>query len=100
MNNQNKKSESSQLDKSSLINQDSRLYYLDWLRIITIIAVFLHHCSRIFDNRSTQLYNAAASLRRQAPAKMPIPVQGRQKNVAAFHLIESAFRLLPKPDGA
>lgn len=40
----------SQLD---MLFKNNRLYYLDWLRVITIIAVFLHHCSRVFDIRNT-----------------------------------------------
>lgn len=41
-------------DETSVLNgKTDRLYYLDWLRVMTIIAVFFHHCSRIFDLRNS-----------------------------------------------
>ena len=42
-----------------------RLYYLDWFRVLAILVVFLHHCSKIFDYRETILYNSETSF---APA--------------------------------
>ena len=56
------KNESSSLNKSILIAQPDRLYYLDWLRVIAIISVFFHHCSRIFDLRDFPMHNAIKSL--------------------------------------
>jgi surface polysaccharide O-acyltransferase-like enzyme len=45
---------------SHLIPTD-RQYYLDWLRVVAISAVFLHHCSKIFDYHTTDLYNTVTS---------------------------------------
>jgi glucans biosynthesis protein C len=45
-----------------LDDRTDRIYYFDWLRVISVTAVFFHHCSRIFDVRSVQLYNAITSL--------------------------------------
>ena len=56
------KTESSSLNKSILITQPDRLYYLDWLRVIAVISVFFHHCSRIFDLRDFPMHNAIKSL--------------------------------------
>jgi len=39
----------------------SRQYYLDWLRVITIILVFFFHCSRFFDFDDWHVKNAAIS---------------------------------------
>ena len=58
----NMKNESSHLSKSSLVTQTNRLYYLDWLRVIAMISVFFHHCSRIFDLRGFPIHNAIMSL--------------------------------------
>ncbi|CAB1058065.1 hypothetical protein D1BOALGB6SA_2821 [Olavius sp. associated proteobacterium Delta 1] len=38
-----------------------RLYDVDWLRIIAILAVFLYHCSRFFDPEGWHLKNTAQS---------------------------------------
>lgn len=43
-------------------SQNNRLYYLDWLRIIIVMTVFFHHCARIFDLRSDQLFTAPKSV--------------------------------------
>ena len=58
----NMKDESSHLSKSSLDTQTSRIYYLDWLRLIVILSVFFHHCSRIFDFRDYPIHSAVKSL--------------------------------------
>ncbi|MFH2130310.1 MAG: acyltransferase family protein [bacterium] len=39
-----------------------RLYYLDWLRVLAILLVFLVHCSKIFDIHTTVVFNAQRSL--------------------------------------
>jgi surface polysaccharide O-acyltransferase-like enzyme len=37
----------------------ARLYYLDWLRVLTILAIFgLHHCTRFFDTDDWFIKNA------------------------------------------
>ena len=41
--------------------QTERLYYLDWLRIFAILSVFLHHCDKIFDYHTTDLFNTTTS---------------------------------------
>ena len=38
-----------------------RLYYLDWLRVLAILLVFLIHCSKIFDYHTTVVANAVKS---------------------------------------
>ncbi len=55
------KTESLKSYKLSADAKTDRIYYLDWLRIITIIAVFFHHCSRIFDIRGEAMHNAITS---------------------------------------
>jgi glucans biosynthesis protein C len=39
-----------------------RLYYLDWLRVITILAVFLYHSNRFFTLNDWSIKNATRSL--------------------------------------
>ncbi len=39
-----------------------RLYYLDWLRVFTILAVFLYHSNRFFTLNDWHIKNAARSL--------------------------------------
>ncbi len=50
---------------STIVNRDigqrSRLYYLDWLRVIAILIVFLFHCAKIFDYHTTDVFSAARS---------------------------------------
>lgn len=41
--------------------QASRLYYLDWLRVLAILVVFFFHCAKIFDYHTTGVYNAVRS---------------------------------------
>lgn len=43
-------------------NTSTRLYYVDWLRAITIGAVFLYHCSRPFGRQAWHIMNATRSL--------------------------------------
>ncbi len=38
-----------------------RLYYLDWLRVMAILAVFVLHTAKIFDYHTYDLYNAVRS---------------------------------------
>ena len=42
--------------------QASREYYLDWLRLAAILAVFFHHAAKFFDFDSFTLFNPARSL--------------------------------------
>jgi glucan biosynthesis protein C len=39
----------------------TRQYYLDWIRLVTIILVFLFHCGRFFDSDDWHVKNAATS---------------------------------------
>ena len=39
----------------------TRLYYIDWLRFIAIIAIFLYHNSRFFDIEAWHVNNAETS---------------------------------------
>jgi glucan biosynthesis protein C len=41
--------------------QTGRLYYLDWLRVMAILTVFLFHCAKIFDYHTTDVFNAFRS---------------------------------------
>jgi len=34
-----------------------RKYYLDWLRVLTILAIFVYHCSRLFDTDDWTIKN-------------------------------------------
>lgn len=43
------------------IGQAGRVYYLDWLRVIAILAVFFFHCAKIFDYHTTDVYNTVRS---------------------------------------
>jgi glucans biosynthesis protein C len=38
--------------QNDLLLKINRLFYLDWLRVIAVFIVFIHHCSRIFDYQS------------------------------------------------
>ena len=38
-----------------------RLYFLDWLRVFSILLVFLIHCSKIFDYDTTVVFNTTRS---------------------------------------
>ena len=55
------KNKASSLGETGYAPQTERLYYLDWLRVFAILAVFLHHCSKIFDYHTTDLYNGTTS---------------------------------------
>jgi len=43
------------------IGQRRRLYYLDWLRVMAILIVFLFHCAKIFDYHATDVFSAVRS---------------------------------------
>jgi glucan biosynthesis protein C len=43
------------------IGQTGRLYYLDWLRVMAILVVFLFHCAKIFDYHTTDVFNTVRS---------------------------------------
>jgi glucan biosynthesis protein C len=40
----------------------SRLYYLDWLRVVAILFVFLHHCAKFYDFHTVTIFNEPRSL--------------------------------------
>lgn len=44
------------------VSNTNRLYYLDWLRVITILSVFFYHCNRFFDYREYPIQNITRSL--------------------------------------
>jgi glucan biosynthesis protein C len=48
-----------------IINRDightCRLYYLDWLRVMSILIVFFFHCAKIFDYHTTDVFSAVRS---------------------------------------
>jgi len=39
-----------------------RLYFLDWLRVFVVLAVFVHHCSKFFDYQSNTIWNTERSV--------------------------------------
>lgn len=43
------------------IDQRRRLHYLDWLRVVAILIVFLFHCAKIFDYHTTDVFSAVRS---------------------------------------
>jgi hypothetical protein len=43
------------------IGQTRRLYYLDWLRVMSILVVFFFHCAKIFDYHTTDVFNTVRS---------------------------------------
>lgn len=51
-----------QSTRQFLINKPSRLYYLDWLRIISVFSVFLTHNSQFFGLQSWLINNAESNL--------------------------------------
>jgi peptidoglycan/LPS O-acetylase OafA/YrhL len=38
-----------------------RLYFLDWLRVFAILAVFFIHCGKFFDYHTTVVFNTVQS---------------------------------------
>jgi len=44
-----------------MIQQTQRQYYLDWIRVITILVVFLFHCARFFDYDDWHIKNSVLS---------------------------------------
>ncbi|MCF8032940.1 MAG: acyltransferase family protein [Desulfarculaceae bacterium] len=40
----------------------ARLYYLDWLRVIAILFVFLHHCAKFYDYHTFTIYDEPRDL--------------------------------------
>lgn len=48
-------------DGGNPANTADRLHYLDWLRIVSILTVFLIHCAKIFDYHTTGVRNPEPS---------------------------------------
>ncbi|MFC2038238.1 acyltransferase family protein [Chloroflexota bacterium] len=46
----------------NLTETASRLYYIDWLRVLAMLAIFLFHNSRLFDSDGWHLKNADTSI--------------------------------------
>jgi surface polysaccharide O-acyltransferase-like enzyme len=44
------------------IENKQRCYYIDWLRVLAIFAVFLFHCARFFDQCDWHIKNGSASI--------------------------------------
>ena len=55
-------SASSQVAGSSAIAKPSRLYYLDWLRVLAMFSIFFFHNARFFDFDPWHVNNAETSL--------------------------------------
>jgi glucan biosynthesis protein C len=52
----------SQNAKSSLAAKSVRLHYIDWLRMLAMLAIFLFHSNRFFDTMGWHLKNADQSV--------------------------------------
>lgn len=48
--------------ESDLHNQTKRLYFIDWLRILATVIVFLYHCDGLFDSSDWPVKNAERSI--------------------------------------
>jgi peptidoglycan/LPS O-acetylase OafA/YrhL len=51
----------STLTENGKMTQRGRLYYLDWLRVLATLVVFLIHCSKIFDYHTGVVFNTIRS---------------------------------------
>lgn len=51
-----------QTTKTSSITNKNRLYYLDWLRVLAMMGVFLYHCDRFFEYRTYPIQNISRSM--------------------------------------
>ncbi|MFC1983198.1 acyltransferase family protein, partial [Chloroflexota bacterium] len=49
-------------NKNSFTAKSARLYYIDWLRVIAMLSIFLYHCNRFFTISPWQISNAERSL--------------------------------------
>jgi len=45
-----------------IIAKPSRLYYVDWLRVIAMLSIFLYHSNRFFTFSSWHIGNAERSI--------------------------------------
>jgi len=55
-------SDPSQVSESNVITKPTRLYYLDWLRVLAMLSIFFFHNSRFFNDGSWHVSNAETSL--------------------------------------
>jgi peptidoglycan/LPS O-acetylase OafA/YrhL len=49
-------------NKNSMPERPTRLYYIDWLRVIAMLSIFLYHSNRFFTINSWHINNAERSL--------------------------------------
>jgi surface polysaccharide O-acyltransferase-like enzyme len=54
--------DTSQVPESSLTAKSTRLYYLDWLRVLAMFSIFFFHNARFFDSYGWHVKNAETSL--------------------------------------
>jgi len=47
--------------ENAKVARRERLYFLDWIRVLAILLVFLVHCSKIFDYHTTVVFNTVRS---------------------------------------
>jgi len=52
----------SQVTESSVTTKPKRLYYIDWLRVLAMLAIFFFHSNRLFDTVGWHLKNADQSI--------------------------------------
>ena len=55
-------SDTSRTPDRSSTTYKNRLYYLDWLRVLAMIGVFLYHCDRFFEYRTYPIQNITRSM--------------------------------------
>ncbi|MFC1872004.1 acyltransferase family protein, partial [Chloroflexota bacterium] len=49
-------------NKNSMPGKPTRLYYIDWLRVLAMLSIFLYHSNRFFTISSWHINNAERSL--------------------------------------
>ena len=52
----------SQGAESNAVSKPTRLYYIDWLRVLAMLSIFLYHCDRFFDSLEWHVKNSVTSL--------------------------------------
>lgn len=52
----------SQVAEPNVTTKPARQYYLDWLRVLAMLSIFLFHCDRFFDFDGWHIKNAVTSL--------------------------------------
>ncbi|MFC1904184.1 hypothetical protein ACFLXT_00225 [Chloroflexota bacterium] len=64
----------SQAAKSAASTGAARLHYLDWLRVIAMLSIFLYHSDRLFDSYPWHIKNDVTSLVSSIHLGFPISI--------------------------